>query len=211
MAIEDKGYIHFVGSFLEDKVRDILGKDSTNEKVNSEQSNDQLDNANSQTTNDNPGEDHVPKEPEPPQSALTDSPLAFGTLGKFVDDIAKKPPIEEAPFAEHAATEPQTEPTLDDVDGRPALYNEQPVEELDCKDFAPGMHPGIEPLAVNPSKLVIQPVSIADAIQNILKDQDINTSYLRRQKSKSKKRLHSRAYDSEMSKIKQLVSEKLRD
>ena len=143
--------------------------------------------------------------------AISGSPFASVNPGTFVDDVAEKSPIEEAPFAEPAAVEPQPEPAVDDADGRPALRNEQPVEESEMREFAPATQPEIEPLAVNPPKLAVQPVSVADAIQNILKDQDIHTSYLRQKKSKSKKKLHSRAYDKEMSKIEQIVSQNLRD
>ena len=45
-AIEDKDHMHFVGSLLEDKLRDILGEDNVDNKVNGEQPNDQLDNTN---------------------------------------------------------------------------------------------------------------------------------------------------------------------
>ena len=45
-----------------------------------------------------------------------------------MDDVAEKSPMEEAPFIESAAVEPRPEPT-DEADRRPALRDEQPVED----------------------------------------------------------------------------------
>ena len=88
--------------------------------------------------------------------------------------------------------------------------SEQPMEEPEYRVPAIEIQPEIDALAKEPLKLAIQYNSIADAIQDILKDQEIDTSYLRQKKGKSKKKKHRHAYDSEMIKIKTVVSENLR-
>lgn len=98
-----------------------------------------------------------------------------------------------------------------EVDIRSILGNEQPLGESGSRELAPEMQPAIETLAVDPANLAVQPVSVVDAIQNILKNQDIDTSSLRRKKCKGNKKVHRRAYDNEMNKIKQVVSQTLRD
>ena len=86
-----------------------------------------------------------------------------------MDDIAEKSRMEEAPFAKPTAIETQSEPTLDEADGRLAPRNEQPVEESQIREFATEIQLEIEALAINPTKLAVQPVCIEDAIRNILK------------------------------------------
>lgn len=64
--------MHFVGSLLEDNLRDILRRDNADDQVNSDHLDDRLDNARDQTTNENPGKDNLPQEPESPQLDATE-------------------------------------------------------------------------------------------------------------------------------------------
>lgn len=246
MVIEDMDNMHFIGSLLEDNLRNILDRDNKDE-LNGSDPNDQLDNAKAEVTDEDNCKEESPKEPESPKLVsntirsseategekismnaakegltekenssrsqdvkllfdyksieFTNSPLAFSKFRKFEDDHAEKPSPEEVPIAE---------PTVDVAELSFAPVNEQPMGEFKSIESATEILPEVEPLADEPLKLAVQYVSIADAIQDVLKSKEIDTSYLRRKKGKAKKKLHRHAYDREMTKIKEVVSENLR-
>ena len=99
---------------------------------------------------------------------------------------------------------------MKETEGSLAPVEEPPGGEFESKEYATEPRPEIEQLTIGLLKPAVKYDSIADAIQDILKAQDITALHLRQKKKKSKRNQYRRAYDAdEMTKIKGVVSENL--
>lgn len=141
---------------------------------------------------------------------FTNSSLAFGEFRKHEDDSVEKSRSEQARFIESTAAELQPEAALDDFKVSLALVNDQSAEESRYRESDAETRTETESQAVEPLKLAGQDAFITNVIQSILKNQEIDTSYFNRKRVKSKKKLHRKAYDIEITKIKGVVLENLR-
>ena len=207
MVAEDEDNMHFIGSLLGGRLQKILSGDSADDEIDGS---DQLEDAKVEATDENPSQADSPKEPESPKLVPNGIKSGDETMVEEAptnipnedheDDRAEQPPPEEPPF---------TEPTVDEAEVSLARIEVQPGRESDFGESATESRPEIEQVAVEPPKPEAQYDSIVDAIQDILKSQDIDTSDIRQITDKRKKE-HHRLTLSEMTKIKWSVSEILR-
>ena len=67
MVIEDEDNMHFIGSLLEGKLRNILNGGDADDGIDGSDPNDQLDDANAEATDEDPCKEDSPGEPESPK------------------------------------------------------------------------------------------------------------------------------------------------
>ena len=139
----------------------------------------------------------------------TNNSLASRDPNNCESDLVDEAQPEEDPFCEPIAAKSQPPSPGGDEMGL-ATDKKQMVEESENREPATGILPEVESLAMTPLVSAVQYTSFTDAIQDILEGQEIDTSSLRRNKKKGKKKLRRDAYDAEMTKIKGSVFEHLR-
>lgn len=125
------------------------------------------------------------------------------------DTLAAEPFPEECPSIEPITTELQPEITLDGSEVGAVTEQDNVQEHLKSRESDIGPPDDIELPATEPTNQLVQPISMADIIQNILKGQDIDAASLRL-KSKSKSKIRRKRYDADIAKIQQDVSESIR-